>query len=366
MIEIKKITKSGVLEFIDNNEHFQNGFFVSSKHRLLSHYNNPNIDNDDIVLLLAYLNKECVGYMGMFIDKVSINSEVKKIGWLSTWWVDSKARGSGLKILQTMYDLNNGFIGISHFTDTAKRLYDKIGYFNNLKNFEGLEFILRVDLVSFLHYRFGISRKNIILNLIGDITEALETARLSYSRRKIRKSLINVSIEYLSEIDAEVIDLISKWNSNDLSPKSDVFFNYLKKYSWLVDAPSIDLTESNNYEFSSFDNYFNISLVKIKKADECIGFVVLQNRNRTTKVLFTYFDPEVVFEIGQVILLHALDCKSINLLCYVDILSDVIGQNKFFVKSKESKYSSIISKTYGDINFDEYRIQYGDGDNCFT
>jgi len=368
MIEIKKVIKSEVPNFLENNNFWQNSFYVTTKHRLISHFNNPNIDNDDIVLLIAYLNKECVGYMGVFMDKIAIDSHLVKIGWLSTWWLDSKARGTGIgkEILRTMFAENNGSIGISHFTDSAKRVYDKSGYFTKLKNFVGVDFIMRLDLPALFHYRLGTSRNNVFFQLIGDITSAFDSLRLSFYRRKIRTSIHNVSVEYLAEMDTDVSLLVEKWNSSDLSPKSASFFDHLKKDSWILNVPCLDLSIYKDYEFSSFAYHFEISLIKVIRDEECIGFVVLQNRNRTTKLLFSYFDKKFVFEVAQVILLHALDSNSINLVCYVDEISDVIKRNKLFIRKKETKFSSIISESYGNIDYEGYRVQYGDGDNCFT
>ena len=135
MIEIKKILKKNVAELFEISAFWDHEFLSISKHRLLAHFNNPNLKNDDIVLIVAYFNQELAGYMGIFIDKITIDNQETKIGWLSTWWVHPKTKGSGIgrEILNEMYSGNNGRIGISQFTPSAKRVYDKSGYFVNLK-----------------------------------------------------------------------------------------------------------------------------------------------------------------------------------------------------------------------------------------
>jgi GNAT superfamily N-acetyltransferase len=98
-----------------------------------------------LALLLGYTDGQLVGYMGVFTDKIILDGKPNKIGWLSTWWVHPKTKGSGIgrEILNTMYESLNGQIGISQFTPSAKRVYDKSGYFYTLKESKGIKAVLR-------------------------------------------------------------------------------------------------------------------------------------------------------------------------------------------------------------------------------
>ena len=53
MIEIKKILKKDVPKLLLDNTFWNFSFLTISKHRLLAHYKNPIIEENDIVLLLA-------------------------------------------------------------------------------------------------------------------------------------------------------------------------------------------------------------------------------------------------------------------------------------------------------------------------
>ena len=91
---IKKILKKNVPELLNDNKFWSNSFLSITKHRLYSHYLNPCLDDNDVVLLLALKNGEIVGYMGVFVDYINIEKKNVKVGWLSTWWVNQKTKGS--------------------------------------------------------------------------------------------------------------------------------------------------------------------------------------------------------------------------------------------------------------------------------
>jgi hypothetical protein len=105
MIDIKKVTKKEIPIIINDDSIWKHEFLSATKHRLYSLYKNPNSLDDDTVLLLAYLDDELVGYMGVYINNITLNNTEYKIGWLSTWWVHPKTKGTGIgkEILNTMY-----------------------------------------------------------------------------------------------------------------------------------------------------------------------------------------------------------------------------------------------------------------------
>ena len=295
MIEIKKIYKKDIPSLINNQEIWNNSFIVISKHRLLAHSKNPNLEENDIVLLLAYSENELVGYMGIFIDKVLINNIEQKIGWLSTWWVHPKTKGSGIgrEILNMMYAENNGKIGISQFTPSAKRVYDKSEYFTSLKENIGVKAVLRSNLTFVIPAIFPkLKGFNSILNLVDNSLNCIINLKLAIQKSFISSRLKGIAIEYLSAIDQETKTIIEKYNTNDISKKSIEFYEWLKANNWVQKAPLLKFTNYNDYEFSIYDNEFEIHLMKIIQNKICIGFIVLQKRNFVSKVLFTYFDDQ--------------------------------------------------------------------------
>ncbi len=370
MIEIKKIYKKDIHELLNDSSFWNQSFLSISKHRLLAHSKNPNSEDNDIVLLLAYIDNELLGYMGVFIDKINIDGSEKKISWLSTWWVHPKTKGTGIgrEILSTMYNANKGQIGISQFTPSAKRVYDKSGYFTTLKNNIGIKAVLRSNLAFLIPVLFPkIPKFDSIFKIIDTFLNIFINCKLLMQKKSIVNRLNDVKIEYLNSIDSETLTVINKFNKKDISYKSVDYFEWLKAYNWVQQAPLLEFTEKSKYQFSMYDKEFEFSYIKIKKQEECIGFVILQKRNYVCKVLFSYYDNNKHTNIiSDIIKLQNITQNTREIICYDEAICENLKKsNVFLYKTKKIK-QSIISKVFDRSNFDNIRINFGDGDCCFA
>lgn len=370
MIELKKVYKRDIPELLTNTEFWSYSFLSISKHRLYAHYKNPTLEDSDIVLLLAYLDDELVGYMGVFIDKIFIDATVQKIGWLSTWWVHPKTKGTGVgrEILNTMYSENKGQIGISQFTPSAKRVYDKSGYFTTLKESRGIKAVLRSNLSFVIPTLFAKTKRlKSLFNYIDCFINFFIDLKLAFQKVFLASKLKNVTIEYLSVIDDETLSVIHQYNKNDISNKDKAFFEWMKAYNWVQKAPLLNFTNRDRYEFSMYDHEFEFSYIKINKENNCIGFIVLQKRNYVLKVLFTYFDDMTHTNIvSDIIKLQSITQNTREIICYDDaICSNLKKSTLFLYRTKKVKHS-IISKTFNKTNFDAVRVNFGDGDCSFA
>lgn len=370
MIEIKKVYKKNIPELLSNNQFWSHSFLSISKHRLYAHYKNPQLEDNDVVLLLSYLNNELVGYMGLFVDKINIDNRIEKIGWLSTWWVHPKTKGTGIgrEILNTMYAENNGQIGISQFTQSAKRVYDKSGYFITLKENQGVKAVLRSNLTFVIPTLFPKTKKlKPFFNQIDYLFNFFINVKLNVQKIFISKKLENISIEYLNIIDDETLNIINKFNKNDISNKGKVFFEWLKAYNWVQKAPLLSLTNKDKYEFSIYDNEFEYSLIKIIKKEVSIGFVVLQKRNYVSKVLFTYFDSvNDTSDISNIIKLQAIMQNTREIICYDETICDNLKKSNLFLYKTKKIKQSIISKVFNKTDYSNIRMNFGDGDCSFA
>ena len=365
---IKKIFKKDIPKLLNDNKFWSNSFLSITKHRLYSHYLNPNLKDNDIALLLAFSNKEIVGYMGVFVDIINVNNRNEKIGWLSTWWVHPKTKGSGIgrSLLSSMYKNFKGKIGVSQFTPLAKRVYDRSGYFKTLQKSFGYKFVFRSNLdivIPLINYKFNrvknlLSFFDFILNIPIQIKNNFHKMNLNLGKE--------IKIEYINYIDENLIDFIKKQKLKNLSNKNTSFFNWLKAYHWVQESPLINYTNDENYFFSMNSVNFNIYYIKIFKSDKLIGFLVLQRKDHQIKVLFLYYEKSNSNYISKIILLHCFKLKTKELICYDDKVNLKIKSSLNFIYYRSRIKESIISKNFGDNDYSKYKIHLGDGDCCFA
>jgi hypothetical protein len=370
MTEIRKIYKKDIPDLLQNAALWNHSFLAISRHRLAAHYKNPTADDNDVVLLLAYSDEELVGYMGVFIDKIVLDGVENKIGWLSTWWVHPKTKGSGIgrEILNTMYNAQDGKIGISQFTPSDKRVYDKSGYFTTLKENPGIKAVLRSNLAFLVPELYPkLKAFKFVFRIFDGLINIFVDVKQYFQKKNLAQKSHSVTLEYLNTIDAETQQLIEKYGANAISKKSPAFFEWLKAYHWVQEAPLLSLTQKGRYEFSMVDNSFNIYLVKVLKDNRPIGFLVLQKRNKMLKVLFAYYDAKAhAAEISDIIKLHCINLRITDLICYDAAICDNLQESGVFLYTKKRTKQSIISKAFGKENFDDVTVNFGDGDCSFA
>ncbi len=370
MKEVRKIYKKDIPSLMEDSSFWDHSFLCISKHRLWAHYNNPTCSDDNIVMLLAYMDDELVGYMGVYTDYIKIKNQTQKIGWLSTWWVHPKTKGTGIgrMLLNTMFTEQSGQIGISQFTPSAKRVYDKSGYFVDLKSSEGIKAVLRSNLCLVIPMIFPkIQSIKPLFCFVDSLVNMIVDFRLHFCKYNIQNRLKVISLEYLPFPDQEVRELMNQFNQNDISHKDNTFFNWLKTHNWVYEAPLIKMTNKKDYEFSMYDESFEYYFVKVSNHDNCIGFLVLQKRTTTLKVLFAYFDENIYGQlITDIVKQHAIKLKVKEIICYEPVIvKNLFKSNMFLYKSKKVK-QSIISKSFGVDDFSKIRVNFGDGDCCFA
>ncbi len=369
MAEIRRICKADIPSLLEDKTFWNHGFLAVSRHRLYAHLKNPNALDSDVVLLLAYVNGELLGYMGAFIDIITVNGRNEKIAWLSTWWVDPKTKGTGIgrEILDTMYQIHNGRIGISQFTPSAKRVYDKSGYFVRLKLNTGIKAVLRSNLsfvIPAVYPKLAVPKS--VLQAADNFLNWFINIKIWFHKKSVASKLNNCTIEYLAFPDAECEALIEAFSKSPISRKTVAFFEWLKAYNWVMEAPLIRFVKKEKYTFSMVDEKFDIYLMKVLENGIPKGFVVLQRRGFVCKVLFNYSSQADSDLISKVIALQCMEQNVREIITYDEGLVNEFKKSGIFLYRTKKLKESIISKSFGVTSFDDQYVNFGDGDCSFA
>ncbi|MBN2349641.1 MAG: GNAT family N-acetyltransferase [Bacteroidales bacterium] len=370
MITIKHITIRELPEWIESEEYRALDYLPISRHRALSHYNNPRADKNDTSLFLAFDGLLFIGYLGALADLLFLNNVEKKVAWLSCMWIRKEYRRKGIaqKLLQYAMKEWHGNLLITNFIPSSKATFDKTGQYQSFRVQDGLRAYLRFDIVEILiakkpalkKIRYLLTSVNFILNVFNDL-------RLQFYKNQF--TLKKLHLEYLDTIDAETDKFIQNHQQNHLTLKNNTDFNWLKKYPWII--PEDD---GNNYQkryaFSAIDKSFEQFFVKVFGPDKnLIAFLILTIRKNHLKTPFLYFDPIHTDQVWNVLFYFLKKNNIRTFTTFHPVLTKTIHKNKNpFIVVRKFSLKSIISKTLARElgNMDGFTLMDGDGDCAFT
>lgn len=123
-----------------------------SKARALSQANNPCADADDVGLLVAYLDDQCVGYQGVLPGRLRTAQALAKVHWCTASYVvpEARKRMVGVQLIRKLIALRKDLI-VTYFNRVFADVYKGLHF----QEIEGLDYItVRPDRLDFIAYPF--------------------------------------------------------------------------------------------------------------------------------------------------------------------------------------------------------------------
>lgn len=364
MVEVKTFNGDKLAEFIKSDEYQKLAFIPISLHRAISHLNNPRLQENDIILLIAYEGKNMLGYLGVLPEDLRINGNIERGGFLSCLWIHPESRGKKVaqKLLEICFEKWNSRILVTEFTSSAKGLYDKTGIFNDLIIKEGIRIYMKSELGRILPEKKEWF-KNVIY-LLGCIDGGLNI----YANLKLiftKKSKINLTAEKVNQIDSELQTYISQHNKNELFQRSKEELNWILNFPWVLSGLNSDPL-SSKYHFTSVANEFKYIPIVLRNAqNKIVAFALFSKRNDTLKLPYCYYDSDKIEEVLTLVQNMILDEKCKTFTTFLPVLIERLQQKSIGLYKKKVKRHFIISKFFPDIK-EPFEIQDGDADCVFT
>ncbi len=366
---IKEHTPAGLEEFINSKEFQKSKVIPITKHRALSHINNPKVDRDDIILFTAYEDDELVGYLGVLADTIYLNDDEQKAGWLSCIWTSDSVRGQGVakQLLSKALKSWDHKILATEYTPAAKALYDQTDAFIDLTTLDGRRAYLRFNLHELLPPKGFPKMLTGLLRLSDFIMNIFNSLRLFLWKPFIQ--LDDSNLEYITEIDDETKDFIERRNKHELIRRDAVELNWINKYPWVLSSPDTD-ADAKRYHFSSSDKVFVNQNIKMKNKDgEMIAFLMFVIRGNNLKIPYCYFDEKHTDKIVQIIY-HQMFKLNLNMITTFNpaIVNYIKSHRTPFIYNKQMQRSYLITKDLGKnlATNSRIEIQDGSGDCAFT
>lgn len=367
MIEIKKLDKNSLANFIASVEFSQMPVIPISRHRAISQLHNPVANDNDILLLLAYLENEMVGYLGVLPDNMRCdNGTDVHCGWMSCIWVSPNHRGMGIaqKLLQVCFESWSDKLICTEFTEPAKHLYQRTGKFQHFTTLKGIRLYYRSDLQTILPHKHNFLKKlkpilqlaDVGINFLGDI-------RFNFYRQKE----FTYTLQFLAEVDEESAAFIAEHNVEENFKRDKTALNWMLQYPWVIPHYPKD-KDSLRYHFSATDKWFDFTVVKVvDRNNRMVAFLLFAQRNKSLKIPYCYFRCSVQ-QIADIIQTYVIRNKICTMTVYNASVSNYMRANNMHALYKRNNTREYLISKYlaNSVSLSVVHLQDGDGDCAFT
>jgi len=334
-----------------------------SKHRALSHINNPYCADDDVLLWAAYENETLVGYSSVLPDVIVLNNSKEKIYWSSSVWreEDSQKTMLAATLLLKVLERYKSQLFITDFISELEKSYSKLRIFKPIETELGAIFYRNLAFSQSIERRFPTLKS--IVPIYSFLEKCFNYALFLGRKLTAKKIKTDFSIVENNIFDAEFDDFIKNFcNENKFVERNSTYFNWIIKYPWVLQGKPDN--ESKRYHFSSVSKQFEYHSVKIYDKQKLIGFMFLKIRDKRLAVNFSYLNnicaKDAVIYILQ--LAYAKDLDGITTFDKKILHGLTKKRTKYiFAKKMEKKY-------FFPLGFDitSSAFQEGDGDMVFT
>ncbi len=353
---------------------YQTGVPISRR-RALSQLNNPYGRPEDVSLLLALHDNNCIGYQGLLPGLLSHHNELKRIHWSSAFFVSPDYRGTGVagRLLEEIKKLNIDF-PVTRMTAGAQQAYLKAGF---------------KELGHLTYYQLRLEKVRKLEDIRQDAQASLDAgsnadALYQQSKNILYRRLLSdlhpqkdpFEHKSVAQISRQAEPTIRKQMNGPRFFRGIEAINWMLKYRWLISAAH-EQTEAEPYYFSLVSELFDYTALEITSADSKAfkGFLILSvltKKSRTwLKILdFAFKNPADGDIAVYLALLYAQKFSAdrlefpASLLGYFEShpdLQPLIKEQQrlylFYPKKKES----VLDDCVGKISF-----SYCDADTTFT
>ncbi len=362
-----KLTKYNLDElksFVENENYNRLNILPITKFRAYSYFHNPRKLLDKAVIYMLKDNDKIIAYRTLLTDSLQINkTEKQEFAWLSGSFVLPEYRRQGLTTLllkEICKDYNDKIL-YANYGEISHKVYTKTNDFELLETTNKIKYYIRFELHNLLLKKYKSLKKiKSLIKFADRILNFFNDFKLSFLNCKT-----NTELEYLTKIDTETANFISKHNQKDRFKRTATELNWIRKYPWVVEAPINDINKQK-YNFSSIKQIFKNYYIKVKVNNKIIAFMYLKNTNNCLSTPYLYFDEEHTEKLASIILNFIKQLKINNFTTNNDLLNKFFEEKKsFFILKRKKTYNYYVHKK-NKIKNSNYFMQDGDGDIVFT
>lgn len=361
-METKSYNRQQLAAFIESDFYKKLEHIPISHHRAISHIQNPDCTEDDILLWATYENDQLVGYVGVLSGIYCVNNIEKKIYWLSCFWVDPSFRQLNVAS-QLFFPLIKRYkdqLILSNFIPSLEKTYQSLGVFQPTQVKTGTKFFLDFCFTNLIISRIP---KIAFLKSVFEFAEKVGNSILPVRKLFFKEQKYRCQIDETFELDAEIQTFIDVFHTTKNFVKRDTtHIDWILAHPWVLEGKPD--AASKRYYFTSVSNQFKYFTLKVTHNGKIVGFVILKQRDKELDVSYIYSFDDAINDIAVYLLDKVKTGKLKTIITFDDRLAKAVEMRRIhYILSKEMKRSYIISK---NIELDVKLLHEGDGDTIFT
>lgn len=298
-INIECIKAKDVYEFtctaIDSRE--PDEVVPASRWRSLAWMKNPFADEDDVNLIVAYIDGRCVGYLGIMPGRMRTGDKLEKIYWLSTFYVSEELRHTAVGALLVMRALTlHKDIVVTNFSDEAARVFMALRF----KSLGPLRYMSadfkRVNILGMPVRAIRRLARKVAARPIRTLDRSVHAAdwvfkKLVYAPlgAQITPILVEILMKRVEQINDRSFERHQQAIDSASFVRGTDVINWMLRDRWVTNDPS---QGTEGYFFRDCYPFFQFVALEIyRKEDESYrGFVVLRVDEKFGKRTVTIFD----------------------------------------------------------------------------
>ncbi|MDR4952065.1 GNAT family N-acetyltransferase [Chryseobacterium sp. ES2] len=352
MITLKTFNRRELEGFISSGDFQQYDFLPITRHRALSHIQNPKASDKDVLLILAFSEEKLVGYVGCFPDCFTIDGKEIRYAWLSTLYVNPEYRKKrpAKALLKRVFEEYEDRIAITEFTKEAEALYNIMGVFEYVFPKEGIRYYFRTDAAKMIPEKKPGTKP---LKPLFKILDATANGLISIKNFTVSKP--DFKYEVLDQIDKESADFINGFSGKRDADEINTFINH----PWVLEGK-----KDEKYLFSSFAETFKYFWIKIfDKNNKLTSCFLLQLRDGYLKIPYLFVDSNAD-EVARFLKYFIVNYRVKGFTSYQTLLNKEIQQSKVFstIYERDFKREYLFHKNLLELLPDHFDPNYQDGD----
>jgi hypothetical protein len=360
-----EIPLSGILDFTSTEEFKNSAVIPVTPQRARSQSINPRGSPGDIILILAYNEKdELVGFIGALPDRLSL-SHGWRVAWNSGWWIDPiRGREAAMPLFYRFLDRWNKHVLFADLTPLTYEIVCKTGFFQGRIRM-GTRGYLRMPLADILPQKNRVFRTlkwlfsatDFVFNLFWEFR-----LRIWKNRNQIDKK---IEYQFISELDSSIISLIKQESTRELIRRGEEEFNWIHDYPWVIQGEPEPFTK--RYSFTSHARRFEHHRVKIIESNQVKAFLIITLRDNHLKVPYLYYKTGSLSYVMDFLLHFMISSRVQYISVFRQDLADYLIKYRtpMIWKKRIARYTAV-SKDLAGILPEVYQLQDGDGDSVFT